>query len=117
MWFRFLSELFGKGFANQTAGVHRSAISAYHKPVNGTPVGQLSFISNLLVGVFNKSPPKPRSIFDMEKSLKYLQNLSPTANLSGKDLTLKLTIQAACRCSELKYIGTALLTKSLTNMF
>ena len=97
--------------------MHRSAISAYHKPVNGTPVGQLSFISNLLVGVFNKSPPKPRSIFDMEKSLKYLQNLSPTANLSGKDLTLKLTIQAACRCSELKYIGTALLTKSLTNMF
>lgn len=55
----FLGELFEKEFAYLTVGVHKSATSAYHEYVNGTPVGQLPLICNLLGVVFNNRPPQP----------------------------------------------------------
>jgi len=40
----FLSELFHEGFMYRTLGVYRSAISAYHDPIEGIPVGQSKIV-------------------------------------------------------------------------
>ena len=101
-----------------------SAISAYHEAVNDTPVRQLPLIYNLPGGVFAANKPaRPRYTFiwEVEKVLKYLKQLSPNTNLSNKDLTLKLTMLfpliAASRCSELKYLSTKFRQNKIKNIY
>ena len=56
----YLAELFGKGLQARTIGVVRSAISAYHHPIEGTRVGKHPVISNLMKGVNTLRPAHPR---------------------------------------------------------
>ena len=46
-------------------------ISDYHKIVEAKPVGQHISVCNLMTGVFNKNPPKPKYTFiwNVEKVL------------------------------------------------
>ena len=115
----YLAELFEEGLAYLTINGARSAISAYHEKVEGTPVGKLPLVCSLLLtGVFNKRPPLPRYTFiwDVQKVLNYLKCLPQTENLTDKSLTLKLcmllTLTAASRCSEIKYLNTKYMTKT-----
>ena len=56
----FLSELFKDHLAYRTIGVTRSAISAFHIPIDGMPVGKHPRVSSLMKGVANLRPPKPK---------------------------------------------------------
>ena len=106
----YLAELFETGYAYRTINVHRSAISAYHTKIEGSPVGQHAQVCALLTGIFNGRPPQPRYnlIWDVEKVLKYLKTLYPLENLSDKLLTLcsLLALTAASRCSEINFLNT-----------
>lgn len=89
----FLSSLFSEGLEYSTINGYRSAISAYHERVEGSPIGQHPKICQLLSGVFNKRPPQPRYtvIWDVSKVVNYMSTLGSNENLSPKLLTLKLT--------------------------
>ena len=53
----YLSTLFEKVLQYRTINSHRSAISAYHKYVDGKPVGKHPRVCALLTGVFNQRSP------------------------------------------------------------
>ena len=67
----------------------RSAISAYHHPINGILIGKESRISALLAGVYNIRPAQPRYIFIwyVKKVIDFLTTLNSPRKLSLKDLT------------------------------
>jgi len=96
----FLSDLFDQGLEYQTNAGYRSALSAYHDPIEGTPVGKHPLVSSLLTDVFNKRCPRPKYTFiwDVEKVIKFLSSLK-AENISDKMLTLKLTLLLALTLS------------------
>lgn len=71
---------------------YRSALSAYHDPIDGVKVGSHPKVSELITGVFNERYPKPRYCFvwDVEIVIRYLDSLA--TELSDTMLTLKLTM-------------------------
>ena len=107
----FLTELYHEGLQYRTINVYRSAISAYHEPINGTPVGQLKDVCTLLSGIDNLRPPTPKYnvIWEVETVLQCLKLLDDE-NLSNKDLNLKtcmlLALTAIKRCSDLHILDT-----------
>ena len=90
--------------------------------MNNTPVGQHPRICQLMTGIFNKNPPKPRYnfVWDVEQVLVYLNKLSENVELSDRVLTLKLSVllalTSACRVSEIKYLDTRYMIKSHTSV-
>ena len=89
----FLGNLFENKYEYSTINSYRSAISAYHNLVEGKSVGQHISVCNLMTGVFNKNPPKPKytSIRDVEKILKYIKTVPTNTELSDRMLLQKLT--------------------------
>ena len=114
----FLAELYKKKFEHSSINVHRSAILAYHTPVNGNPVGQHPRVCALMTGIFNNRPPKPRSCFvwDIETVLSYLDSLPDNKNLSVKVLTHKLALllvlTAVSQSSEICNLDTRYMVKT-----
>ena len=113
----FLSNLYEKGLQYRTIGVYRSAISAYHLPINGINIGKHPRTSALMTGISNLNPPQPKYGFtwDVEKVLKYLRSLPTNSALSHKQMTLKVTmllsLVAINRGSELKTLDLNYLSK------
>ena len=113
-----LFDLFEKGLAYRTINAHRSAISAYHEPLHGYPIGRSPLVFSLLSGVFNLGPPQRKNpfIWDVDKVLCYLNSLRAHKNLLDKELTLKLTIMlaltATSRCSEISYLNINFMAKT-----
>ena len=109
--------MFHAGLEYSTVNTHRSIISAFHDPIEGFIVGKHPKVCNLMTGVFNKRPPKPKYYFvwDVETVLKYLKCLPPNDLLSKKMLTLKLTmllaLTSASRCLEIRNLDINYLTK------
>ena len=56
----FLADLFGQGLQYNTIAGYRSAISAYHDPIDGTRIGSHPKVTTLMTGAFNERCPKPR---------------------------------------------------------
>ena len=56
----YVSERFDKGDSYRTLNSHRSAISAFHVPVDGTKVGPHPLVKRFLTATFNARPPQPR---------------------------------------------------------
>ena len=54
--------MFELGFEYSTINTHRSAISAIHEQIEGEgfSVGKHPNVCNLMTGVYNKIPAKPR---------------------------------------------------------
>ena len=106
----FLSDLFHEGLEYRTIGVHRSAISAYHLPVDGINIGKHPRVSSLMAGISNLRPPRLKycTIWDVQVVLDYLRQWSDYTVLSPKQLTLKvamlLALIAINRGSELKLL-------------
>ena len=104
----FLADLFDQGLQYNTIAGYRSAISAYHDPIDGSRVGSHPKVTTLMTGVFNERCPKPRFCFvwDVETVLRYLKSLGN--DLSDKMLTLKVTMLLAltsvCRAHEIKFL-------------
>ena len=55
---QFLIECFQEGFKYNTIAGFKSAISAYHDPIQGIPVGKHARVSDILTGIFNKNFPQ-----------------------------------------------------------
>ena len=103
----YLSERFDKGDSYRTLNSRRSAISAFHVPVDGTKVGQHPLGKRFLTATFNARPPQPRYTvqWDVNVVLTYIKSLGTNDKLPDKFLTLKLAmllaLVSAGRTSEL----------------
>ena len=113
----FLAELFGRGLASRTIGTYRSAISAFHCPIEGVTIGKHPKISSLMNGVSNNRPPVPKYAFtwDVEKVLRLFKDWGRNDLLKDKQLSLKLamllSLTAVSRCSELQLLDLKYLSK------
>ena len=100
-----------EGLAYNTVNAYRSTLSTIHPHIEGTPVGQLPDITKLLEGMYNVRPPTPRytNTWDVSKVLDYIKDMGANANLSLRELNLKLTtliaLTTACRASEIQNIN------------
>ena len=115
----FLSDLFNKDkLAYRTIGVARSAISAYHAPIDGIIVGKHPRVSSIMKGISNLRPPQPKycMIWDVDNVLQYLRTLPENLKLTPKQLTLKvamlLALIAITRGSELNQFDTKFMPHS-----
>ena len=90
----FLTVYFNSGAAYRSVNVARSAISTSHTRLNGLPVGQNPLVIQLLKGMFNNRPPKPRYSHTWEVSSLtiYLAPLGSNRLLSLKQLPWKLAM-------------------------
>ena len=98
----FLTEYFNSGAAYRSVNVARSAISTSRTKLNGLTVGQKPLVIQLLKGMFNNRPPKPRYSHTWEVSLMttYLASLGSNRSLSLKQLSWKLAMLFSLTCPE-----------------
>ena len=106
----FLAEMFDNGLEYSTLNGYRSALSAFHPEIDNHKVGQHPLIKQVMQGVFNGRPPKPKytDTWEVDSVLSFLKSLGNNSALNLKDLTIKLTmllaLTTAGRGSELKAI-------------
>ena len=93
----YLASLYDKGAQYRTINLHRSALSATLKPIEGFCVGQHPLVCRLLKGAYNSRPPRPKlcPTWSVSKVLEMLKEWSPASKLSLKCLTLKTTMLLA----------------------
>ena len=115
-----MAKLFEDDLAYSSIGVCRSALSAYHDPIDGFKLGEHPKVSALLAGIYNKRPPQPRYTFiwDVDTLLRYLKSLPENQSLSDRLLTFKLTsllaLTSAGRASEIKFLDISYMASSET---
>ncbi|XP_050398224.2 uncharacterized protein LOC126816078 isoform X2 [Patella vulgata] len=97
----FLASLFSAGLGYSALNTARGALSSLGLVFEGFTVGCHPLVIRFLRGVFNLRPTQARytCIWDVAPVLKYLQKLSPVAELSLKNLTLKLVMLIALICA------------------
>ena len=86
--------MFEKGLKYNTIAGYRSALSAYHDPVEGSSVGKHPLVSSLIIGIYKERCPQPSYTFvwDVQKVVHFLDSWHEDT-LSLKFLsTLKLTM-------------------------
>jgi len=116
----FLTDSFDRGLQYNTLAGYRSAISAFHEPIDGVTVGKHPQVSALLTGVYNSRFPQPKYnfIWDVEKVVTYLQSLGSDSTLDDKTLTMKLTtlmaLTSAARAHEICSLDIRFLVKHRT---
>ena len=64
----YLTEVFKKGRSYHTLYIHRSANSAFHRPIDGVKVGQHDLVCRVLNACFNARPPHPRYVVTWDRS-------------------------------------------------
>ena len=99
----------------------RSAISAFHNPVDGMNVEKHPKVISLMKGVANLRPPLPKycEIWEVEEVLQQIKTWPNNLSLSIKQITLKtvmlLALSAIQRGSELHLLDKNLMTRSKNN--
>ena len=80
---------FNGGAAYRSVNVARSASSTTHAKLDGLPVGQQPLVIQLLKGMFNTRPPKPKysHTWDVTSVTKFLASLVINRSLSVKQLS------------------------------
>ena len=112
----YLTELLKKARSYHTVNIHRSAISAFHRPIDGVKVGQHDLVCRVLNACFNARPPQPRYVktWGVAKVLSYIHSLGENSSLSNKCLTLKLSmllaLASAGRSSDLRALDIRYMT-------
>ena len=93
----FFTEQFQNGLGYDSLNTARSALSSLGLQFEGFKVGSHPLIIRYMKGIFTLRPTKPRYtlIWDVNKVLSFLRQLSPVKHLSLKDLTLKVTMLMA----------------------
>ena len=88
----YLADLFHQGRQYRMIGVHCSAISSFHIPLEGVVVGQHPLVTKFMKGIFSLRPPKPWYFvtWDVNDGLQLLRSWSPAKSLSLKKLSLNL---------------------------
>ena len=95
----FLGSLFDRKLEHGSIGNYRSAISAYHAPMEGFKVGKHPLVSTLMKGVSNERPPQPkyRYIWDVQRVLNACLDLPGNKQLTLKQLSYKVvTLLGLC---------------------
>ncbi|XP_063312459.1 integrase/recombinase xerD homolog [Pelobates fuscus] len=89
---QFLTLLFEAGKAFRTINLYRSAISAGHMGLDGTPIGKHALICRLLKGIRLTRPPQTRysSFWDVNVMLRLIESWPMNQELSLKQLSAKL---------------------------
>ena len=89
--------LFDLGLNYSALNTARCAISSFVQQDNDKSIGTHHLIKRFFKSVFELRPcfPRYQNIWNVEPVLKFLKNLSPTATLPLKDLTLKLVMLIA----------------------
>jgi hypothetical protein len=111
----FLSESFTRGLEYNTLNGYRSAISAFHREIDGVKVGQHAVVKQFMAGVFNERPPHPKyaATWNVDVVLAFMEQMNDNDTLSDKDLTHKLTtllaLTTAARAHELQAIDPTLI--------
>jgi hypothetical protein len=109
----YLQSLLDNGLLYNTICGHRSAISRYHRGLNGIKIGDHKRISEFIQGAFNKNPPQRVLVpnWDLSVVLQVLQEppFEPLEGLDLKLLTFKtvflVAITSARRVSEIQALG------------
>ena len=93
----YLTECFDKGDSYRTLNARRSAISAFHIPIEGVKISQHPLVKRLLCASFKARPPQPRYVvqWDVDVVLLYIRSLRSSESQSDKNLTLKLAMLLA----------------------
>ena len=113
-----MGHLFDKKFQYGTINNHRSAISAYHIPIDGVKVGSHPLVCDLLKGVNNERPPLPkyRFIWDVDLVLGKMNDLPENHDLSmdilGYKLVTLLGLCAVQRGSEIHALNIKWMSKT-----
>ena len=114
----YLTDLYMKGRCYRTLNNHRSAISAFHQPIDGCKVGQHELVCKVLNACFNARPPQPKYVvtWDVDVVLSYICSLGPNDTLSDKQLTQKLSmllaLASAGRSSDIRALDLNYMTVS-----
>ena len=97
----YLTDRYNKGDQYNTLNIHRSAISAFHNPINNIKVGQHPSVIAIMSACFNARPPMPRyeRTWDVDIILNHLKSRGDNKRLALKQLTLKLTMLLALTCA------------------
>ena len=117
----FLADQFRDQRSYRTVAGYRSALSSTLPPVDGVAVGAHPLVTRLMKGVYNLRPPKPRysGTWDVNKVLLRLQSWGPLADLSDRQLTLKLVmllaLAGARRSGELRHLSIDGLQRGVDN--
>lgn len=90
----FLASQASSGKSYRTVNLYRSAISLYHCPIAGKPVGVHPLICRLLRGVRFSKPPlaKYTNLWDVNSVLRLFSNWPDNSALTLKMLSAKLTM-------------------------
>ena len=93
----FLAELFDTGLGYSALGTARSAISALSMVQGNSPLGENPLIKRFFKGVFNMRPTRPRyaQTWDVNVVLNFMRTTWPLAEITLKNLTLKLVMLIA----------------------
>ena len=96
----FLADCFDEGLQYRSLNVLRSALSSTHPNIDGYPVGQHPYVLNLMKGILNNRPPKPRYSYtwDVRQVTEYIEKMGNNSSLSLKQLSLKLATLQAITC-------------------
>jgi site-specific recombinase XerD len=94
---RYLTEMFEAGKAYRTINAHRSAISLFHKEVEGLKVGKHPDVCLLLKGVGKIRPPEAKyaQSWEVGRVLNYLRSLGENKSMSLRDLAQKTVVLVA----------------------
>ena len=77
----------------------RSALSAFHDPIEGFSVGKHPLVRDLMKGASNLRPPQPRyrHIWDVEAVIQKMRVMPPNSSLTLKQLSYKvITLLGLC---------------------
>ena len=98
----YLTEYFNSGAAYRSVNVAHSAISTSHAKLNGLRVGQNPSVIQLLKGMLNNRPPKPRysHTWEVNSLTTYLASLGSNRSLYLKQLSRKLAMLFSLTCPE-----------------
>ena len=97
----FLTERYHQGDQYNTLNIQRSAISAFHNPIDGVKVGQHPSVTRIMSAFFNARPPMPRyeDTWEVNPVLDYIISLGDNDTLALKQLTYKITMLLALSCA------------------
>ena len=90
----YLADSFESGKSFSSINVYRSAISAYHCPVDSLPIGKHPLVCRLLRGIRFQRPPRPRyqATWDVSKVLDMFARWEDNSDLPLRLLSIKLTV-------------------------
>lgn len=93
----FLTELYNTGLGYSALGTARSAISALSLVQGNEPLGNNPLVKRFIRGTFNLRPCRPRydMTWDVNTVLNYMAREWPLADITLKNLTLKLIMLVA----------------------